>query len=118
MTWKNLGYQPHPWRAATGCMAAAVKAGEGQTSTWGLGCTAAPFPTLIYAGRLRLVLECEEHGGRDQMLASRMVHTLPWANGPLHRIPCFSLPTQYPGPGYRIPLEKQCPGEPALKSGA
>lgn len=63
MTWKNLGYQPHPWRAATRCMSAAVKAGEVKTSTRRLGSTASPFPTTVYAGRLRLVLECEEHGG-------------------------------------------------------
>lgn len=29
----------------------------------GLGSTAGPFPTVVCAGRLRLVLECEEHGG-------------------------------------------------------
>lgn len=58
MTWRNLGFQPHPWRAA-------VKAGEGKTSTWGLGSTAGPRPTEVYAGRLRLVLECECTEGAD-----------------------------------------------------
>lgn len=57
MTWRNLGFQPHPWRAA-------VKAGEGKTSTWGLGSMAGPLPTAVYAGRLRLVLECESMGER------------------------------------------------------
>lgn len=68
MTWRNLGFQPHPWRAA-------VKAGEGKTSTWGLGSMARPLPTAVYAGRLRLVLECESMG--EQMLAGRVLHNLP-----------------------------------------
>lgn len=37
MAQKNLGYQPHPWRAATCCTAATVKAGEGQNQHEGAG---------------------------------------------------------------------------------
>lgn len=43
------------------------------------------------------------------MLAGGMVHILPWANSLLHRIPYFSLPTQHPGQGARILLEKPEP---------
>lgn len=41
MTWTNLGYQPHPWRAATRCTSAAVKA-EGQNQQEGGGWAAQP----------------------------------------------------------------------------
>lgn len=37
MTWRNLGFQTHPWRAA-------VKA-EGKTSMWGWA--AQPDPTAV-----------------------------------------------------------------------
>lgn len=64
MTWKNLGYQPHPWRAATGAQLQQsrqkVKTSRGEGGR--LGSTASLLPIIVYAGRLRLVLECEEHG--------------------------------------------------------
>lgn len=37
MTWKNLGYQPHPWRAATQSTAATVKAKVKTSRGWGEG---------------------------------------------------------------------------------
>lgn len=61
------------------------------------------------AGRLRLALECEEHGGSRCWLVG-------WSTsgpGPIAFCtgypPCVSLPTQHPGQGCRIPLEKPVP---------
>lgn len=60
-----------------------------KTSTRGLGSTASPFPTTVHAGRLRLVLECEEHGGSRCWLVG-------WSTscyGPI------AFCTGYPAPG-------------------
>lgn len=44
------------------------------------------------------------------MLAGRMVHNLPWPMAFCTGQPCFfSLSTQHPGQGCRIPLEKPVP---------